>query len=101
MIIYDLSVLTLFYNFYVKGPPLRSLNEEIVEPPSKLSRMEPSHSEQEQVEETCEIDSEETCNGVDGEFHWVTVFGFTPDFLDGVLELFSRHGDIMAHRVFF
>uniref|UniRef100_A0A914MKF8 Nucleoporin NUP35 n=1 Tax=Meloidogyne incognita TaxID=6306 RepID=A0A914MKF8_MELIC len=80
------------------GPPLRSLNEEIVEPPSKLSRMEPSHSEQEQVEETCEIDSEETCNGVDGEFHWVTVFGFTPDFLDGVLELFSRHGDIMAHR---
>uniref|UniRef100_A0A915NES3 Nucleoporin NUP35 n=1 Tax=Meloidogyne floridensis TaxID=298350 RepID=A0A915NES3_9BILA len=80
------------------GPPLRSLNEEIVEPPSKLSRMEPSHSEQEQVEETCEIDSEETCNGIDGEFHWVTVFGFTPDFLDGVLELFSRHGDIMAHR---
>jgi len=63
--------------------------------------MEPSHSEQEQVEETCEIDSEETCNGIDGEFHWVTVFGFTPDFLDGVLELFSRHGDIMAHRVFF
>nr|CAD2197518.1 unnamed protein product [Meloidogyne enterolobii] len=41
------------------GPPLRSLNEEIVGPPSKLSRMEPSHSEQfsfqsnggEQVEE--------------------------------------------------
>nr|CAD2209002.1 unnamed protein product [Meloidogyne enterolobii] len=49
------------------GPPLRSLNEEIVGPPSKLSRMEPSHSEQfsfqsnggEQVEEMCEIDSEE------------------------------------------
>uniref|UniRef100_A0A914MJA3 Nucleoporin NUP35 n=2 Tax=Meloidogyne TaxID=189290 RepID=A0A914MJA3_MELIC len=88
------------------GPPLRSLNEEIVEPPSKLSRMEPSHSEQfsfqsngaEQVEEMCEIDSEETCNGIDGEFHWVTVFGFTPDYRDGVLELFSRHGDIVAHR---
>nr|CAD2140371.1 unnamed protein product [Meloidogyne enterolobii] len=88
------------------GPPLRSLNEEIVGPPSKLSRMEPSHSEQfsfqsnggEQVEETCEIDSEETCNGIDGEFHWVTVFGFTPNYRDEVLELFSRHGDIMAQR---
>uniref|UniRef100_A0A915MV70 Nucleoporin NUP35 n=1 Tax=Meloidogyne javanica TaxID=6303 RepID=A0A915MV70_MELJA len=88
------------------GPPLRSLNEEIVGPPSKLSRMEPSHSEQfsfqsngaEQVEEMCEIDSEETCNGIDGEFHWVTVFGFTPDYRDDVLELFSRHGDIMAQR---
>ena len=71
--------------------------------------MEPSHSEQfsfqsngaEQVEEMCEIDSEETCNGIDGEFHWVTVFGFTPDYRDDVLELFSRHGDIMAQRVFF
>ncbi|KAL7071869.1 hypothetical protein ACQ4LE_008545 [Meloidogyne hapla] len=86
------------------GPPLRSLNEEIVGPPSKLSRLEPSNSQPEQSSfqsiggEQVEIESEEVGNGSDVDFHWVTVFGFKHDHRDDVLELFSRHGDIMAQR---
>jgi hypothetical protein len=31
--------------------------------------------------------------------HWITVFGFAPERREDILEMFSRHGDIMAYRV--
>ena len=42
---------------------------------------------------------EASCNNSDGD-HWVTVFGFTVDQRDDILELFSLHGDVMAQRVY-
>ncbi|KAL3080057.1 hypothetical protein niasHT_034615 [Heterodera trifolii] len=111
------------------GPPLRSLNEDVVGPPEKLFRLDNVSStdltmhqnqkpvgirtsttispaefknrekfmgsnsvemlderEQQQMEE-----EEDSC-------YWVTVFGFSPDHLQHILELFSRHGDIMAQK---
>lgn len=31
--------------------------------------------------------------------YWITVSGFPPDKLDFILDLFSRHGNVVAHKV--
>jgi hypothetical protein len=31
--------------------------------------------------------------------YWVTIFGFPPEKCKGILELFSRHGDIVSKKV--
>jgi hypothetical protein len=111
------------YLKYFQGPPLRSLNEDILGPPEKQSRIEmpeplpmptttnllanlnqqqqPSAMANSSVgaengREIIELDDEE-----EEDIYWVTVFGFQPAQRDDILELFSRHGDIMAQKVFF
>lgn len=95
------------------GPPLRSLNDIIVVPPEKHPRLEPSerlngtkktvplnHYEiQDNLLARTELVQLEEENGEDDEIYWVTVFGFQSEQNGEILELFSRHGDIMAQKI--
>lgn len=116
----------MLYPNFSPGPPLRSLNEDVVAPPEKMLRLEmtssssatspadyasngglsKSHLAQQQKTEPAkrnvEIEPELGENGEGAEeenIYWVTVFGFGPEQTEHIIELFSRHGDIMAQKV--
>ncbi|KAI3411984.1 hypothetical protein GPALN_002038 [Globodera pallida] len=107
------------------GPPLRSLNEDVVGPPEKLFRPDrPSNELVTSVQhksvdipvgsfsspaelrhwnamESDAIEMQDEQQQLDDEeenCYWVTVFGFSTDQLQHILELFSRHGHIMAQK---
>ncbi|GMR47754.1 hypothetical protein PMAYCL1PPCAC_17949 [Pristionchus mayeri] len=71
-----------------KGPPLRSLREDVDSPVSKQPRL-PSSAPAAPV-------GKDSPTGSD---HWVSVFGFPPNFTDKVIKLMSRHGEIVSQQV--
>jgi hypothetical protein len=81
------------------GPPLRSLREELEQPPVKQIR---SSAEVIPMTNGTGTATGSTTVGTaidqqDGDY-WVTVFGFPSDQLDFVLDLFSKHGNIVNHK---
>lgn len=89
---------------------MRSLNEVIIGPPEKVSRLEdsqlsgvsangqPFHRQQQELESAYLTEMDALPDAEDN-LYWVTVFGFASNQLQQILELFSKHGDIMAHKV--
>ncbi|GMT23574.1 hypothetical protein PFISCL1PPCAC_14871, partial [Pristionchus fissidentatus] len=71
-----------------KGPPLRSLREDVDSPAAKQPRT-PSSAPAAPV----------PTDAPAGADHWVTVFGFPPNFTDKVIKLMSRHGEIVSQQV--
>ncbi|CAI2338178.1 unnamed protein product [Caenorhabditis sp. 36 PRJEB53466] len=88
----------------LNAPPLRSLRDK-VEPAKKIARRNtfaarstplstpltqrlPSHLAEE----------ESTTGGEDAGETWVTVFGFNPNQVSILLNLFSRHGEVVSHQ---
>jgi hypothetical protein len=81
-----------------------------IEPPNKHSKLEQyisnsfectSNGDSSQVLE--ELTNNYSTNGdnADKETYWVTIFGFPPGKQRDILELFSRHGDIVAKKVIY
>lgn len=92
----------------INGPPLRSLNDDIFGPPEKQSRLEVSESmnagttslqlNQYESRYSTEIQLDEANDEREEDLYWVTIFGFQRDQREALLELFSRHGDIMTEK---
>lgn len=93
------------------GPPLRSLTD-ISEPPTKQARPENSQITSFTPDSICEnprngVDSdalhipdlENSTIPEDEAICWVTVFGFPHEESRQILDLFSRHGAIVAKKV--
>lgn len=96
------------------GPPLRSLNEDVIGPPEKQCRLDTPESHsisnatanssigspfgQQSTVEPPEIVELGEAGAAEERAYWVTVFGFQPEQRDEILELFARHGDIMAQK---
>ncbi|GMS95637.1 hypothetical protein PENTCL1PPCAC_17812, partial [Pristionchus entomophagus] len=72
-----------------KGPPLRSLREDVDSPSAPKQPRLPSSAPAAPI-------SRDSPAGAD---HWVTVFGFPPNFTDKVIKLMSRHGEIVSQQV--
>ncbi|VDK47954.1 unnamed protein product [Anisakis simplex] len=82
---------------YRSGPPLRSITDELRAAAVDSSVLNGTSEGVPGVDVPME-QSPTRENGNDGELHWVTVFGFAPEDATHVLQLFSRHGTIVAHR---
>jgi hypothetical protein len=94
---------------------LRSLNEDVIGPPEKQCRLDTPESHsisnatanssigspfgQQSTVEPPEIVELDEAGAAEERAYWVTVFGFQPEQRDEILELFARHGDIMAQKV--
>ncbi|KAF8370289.1 npp-19 [Pristionchus pacificus] len=83
------SISRLGSSSVTKGPPLRSLREDMDSPVTKLPRVLPSSA-------PSSLANKDSPAGAD---HWVTVFGFPPNFTDKVIKLMSRHGEIVSQQV--
>ncbi|VDM43560.1 unnamed protein product [Toxocara canis] len=81
---------------YRAGPPLRSIRDELkmtsLNSPVTNVTTEPESSTGIPMEQSPVRDND------DGALYWVTVFGFAAEDASQVLQLFSRHGTIVAHR---
>ncbi|CAB3410835.1 unnamed protein product [Caenorhabditis bovis] len=96
---------TSFASPAVNAPPLRSLRDKI-EPVKKIARRNtfaattttrapaPSVVPQDQTNQTTR--NEDSNDAADT---WVTVFGFQPNQVSVLLNLFSRHGEVVSHQV--
>ncbi|EFO85812.1 CRE-NPP-19 protein [Caenorhabditis remanei] len=90
----------------LNAPPLRSLRDK-VEPAKKIARRNTfaarstpvstpnSQRVTSRLAETDEAPIEEETDATDT---WVTVFGFTPSQVSILLNLFSRHGEVVSHQ---
>uniref|UniRef100_A0A1I7THV4 Nucleoporin NUP35 n=1 Tax=Caenorhabditis tropicalis TaxID=1561998 RepID=A0A1I7THV4_9PELO len=96
---------TSFGGQALNAPPLRSLRDK-VEPAKKIARRNtfaarstplstPNERITSRLADTEETPMEEEANAADT---WVTVFGFTPSQVSILLNLFSRHGEVVSHQ---
>uniref|UniRef100_A0A915BIC2 Nucleoporin NUP35 n=1 Tax=Parascaris univalens TaxID=6257 RepID=A0A915BIC2_PARUN len=77
------------------GPPLRSIRDEL----KMTSVVSPVVSANAETTSTFDDPMEQSpVRENDGALHWVIVFGFSPEDASRVLQLFSRHGTVVAHR---
>ncbi|KAI6234063.1 MPPN domain containing protein [Aphelenchoides fujianensis] len=85
---------------FLKGPPLRSITHDDVEPPAKLQRPD-VHLEGRESAINAINGAANAFNNVAGEpdDYWVTVFGFTAEDRDMILNVFARHGNVVSHKV--
>lgn len=86
------------------GPPLRSYYDELSGPCQKQSRFEdmddtPSPLSSLNKSATCSGNSSTPPINSNERDFWITVFGFPLTQKDNILELFSKHGDIMDNKV--
>ncbi|CAL2032962.1 unnamed protein product [Caenorhabditis brenneri] len=90
----------------LNAPPLRSLRDK-VEPAKKIARRNtfaarstPLSTPSNQHATSRLADSGEALNedDVNAADTWVTVFGFTPNQISILLNLFSRHGEVVSHQ---
>uniref|UniRef100_A0A9J2PND5 Nucleoporin NUP35 n=1 Tax=Ascaris lumbricoides TaxID=6252 RepID=A0A9J2PND5_ASCLU len=81
------------------GPPLRSIRDEL----KMASAVSPLVNASVETTSTFDDPMEQSPvrDNADGALHWVIVFGFSPEDASRVLQLFSRHGTVVAHRVCF
>uniref|UniRef100_F1L3W7 Nucleoporin NUP35 n=1 Tax=Ascaris suum TaxID=6253 RepID=F1L3W7_ASCSU len=78
------------------GPPLRSIRDEL----KMASAVSPLVNASVETTSTFDDPMEQSPvrDNADGALHWVIVFGFSPEDASRVLQLFSRHGTVVAHR---
>ncbi|ULU05933.1 hypothetical protein L3Y34_018094 [Caenorhabditis briggsae] len=88
----------------LNAPPLRSLRDK-VEPAKKISRRNtfaarstPLSTPNTQRVLSRPVESEEVQEEIDAADTWVTVFGFSPSQVSILLNLFSRHGEVVSHQ---
>ncbi|KAI6196478.1 hypothetical protein M3Y94_01114500 [Aphelenchoides besseyi] len=91
---------TVGSNSFLKGPPLRSITTDEVEPPAKLQRPD-VHLEGRESAIDAINGTANAFNNIVGEpdDYWVTVFGFTAEDREMILNVFSRHGNIVSHKI--
>uniref|UniRef100_A0A914CDN8 Nucleoporin NUP35 n=1 Tax=Acrobeloides nanus TaxID=290746 RepID=A0A914CDN8_9BILA len=90
------------------GPPRRSLVNK--EPPAKISRLQADSTVEDSTRASLNFSlngsvfettsaSPELANGHTSKDFWLTVFGFPRDNVQDVMNLFARHGNIVAHKI--
>lgn len=90
------------------GPPRRSLVNK--EPPTKITRLQADSIVEDSTRASLNFSlngsvfettsaSPELANGHTSKDFWLTVFGFPRDNVQDVMNLFARHGNIVAHKV--
>lgn len=83
------------------GPPLRSISDE--PPPEKQSRIDSLHSFN-TPEKFCintSINFQPNSNEkieISNQNFWITVFGFSLEHIPKIIEVFSKHGNIVSHQ---
>ncbi|KAI6184579.1 NADAR domain-containing protein [Aphelenchoides bicaudatus] len=82
-----------------KGPPLASLDSTTLEPPQKLSRPDVALERKEEAMNAINNSLNAFNKVMDSSDYWVTVYGFAPEDRDIILNVFSRHGNIVSHNI--
>lgn len=82
------------------GPPLSSLDSNDSEPPQKLQRPDVNLERRESALNAINSNLNAFNNpSSDSADYWVTVFGFSSEDRDMILNMFSRHGNIVSHNI--